>query len=193
MKRIFTAVKVHPNDRFFEVFDALKQGCSHDRITWVDPANIHITLKFFGETAEERIPAITSLLSEICGHFNPFELQLRGTGIFGSSYQPRVVWIGIAKNPTLIELGQEILDRVESIGFNKDRQNFVPHLTLGRIKKIDNKKRFFELIGRYRERVISTETVREVHLIESRLFPDGPRYSILETHKMKSEEQLSEE
>ena len=36
MKRLFTAVKVHPNDRFYEVFEALKQGCRHDRITWVD-------------------------------------------------------------------------------------------------------------------------------------------------------------
>ena len=193
MKRLFTAVRVHPNDRFFEVFDALKQGCRHDRITWVDPSNIHITLKFFGETEDERIPAISSLLQEIASKFNPFEMQLRGTGVFGSSYQPRVVWIGIAENPTLVGLGQEILDRVEDLGFKKDRQNFVPHLTLGRIKRIDNKKRFFELIGNFKETGIAAETVREFNLIESRLSPGGPRYSILETYKMKSEEQLSEE
>ena len=191
MMRLFTAIKVHPNDDLLMVFDELKKGCRHDRITWVDPKNIHITLKFFGETEEGQVPHISSILREITQKYRPFELRLTGTGVFGSSYQPRVAWIGIEDNPALIRLGQEILDAMEAIGFKKDRQNFVPHLTLGRIKYIDNKKRFFELIGKFRERFISSETIRDLHLIESQLTPHGPRYSVLETYGMKSEEHLS--
>lgn len=184
MKRIFTAIKVHPGEGFLQVFEDLKNNCSHDRITWVDPKNIHITLKFFGETEEERIPAISSLLLDIVGKHNPFELQLKGTGVFGSSYKPRVVWIGIDKNPTLISLGQEVMDSMESLGFKKDRQNFVPHLTLGRIKHIDDKHRFFELIGKYKNSAITSENINELHLIESRLTPKGPLYTVLERYEM---------
>ena len=191
MKRIFAAVKVHPGDELLRVFEALKQGCRNDRITWVDPANIHITLKFFGETEEERIPKITSLLRDIAARHHPFDLQLCGTGIFGSAYKPRVVWIGIGNDARFIQLGQEILDKMETIGFMKDRQNFVPHLTLGRIKYIDNKQRFFELIGKYKDSIIATEAVNEIFLLESELSPKGPVYTVLERYEMKREEHLS--
>jgi 2'-5' RNA ligase len=191
MKRIFTAIKVHPGEEFLRVFEDLKNNCRRDRITWVDPKNIHLTLKFFGETEEERIPAISSLLSRIAGRFNPFEMRLKGTGVFGSAYKPRVVWIGIDKNPVLISLGQEIIDSMESLGFKKDRQNFVPHLTLGRIKHIDDKKRFAELIGKYKDSIIATETVNEICLIESKLTPKGPLYKVLDRYDMKREEHLS--
>ena len=188
MKRIFAAVKVHPGAELLSIFNVLKKGCSHDRITWVDPSNIHITLKFFGETEEERIPKITSLLSDIASRHHPFDIQLCGTGIFGSAYKPRVVWIGIGDNPLFIRLGQDTLDKMESIGFMKDRQNFVPHLTLGRIKHIDDKKRFSELIGKYKDSIIATETVNEICLIESKLTPKGPLYKVLDKYEMKREE-----
>ena len=185
MKRIFIAIKGLPDVGFLQVFEDLKNNCRNDRITWVDPKNIHITLKFFGETEEERIPAISSLLSVIAGKHIPFEMKLKGTGVFGSSYKPRVVWIGIDNNPTLISLGQDILDSMESLGFKKDRQNFVPHLTLGRIKHIDDKHRFFDLIGKYKNSVITSESIKELHLIESRLTPKGPLYTVLERYELK--------
>jgi len=188
MKRLFTAIRVQPGKGFLEVYDALRKGCHHDRITWVDPSNVHITLKFFGETEEDRIPGIDSLLQVIAGSKDPFEIQLKGTGVFGSTYKPRVVWIGIAGNSQFIDLGQEIIDRMEHLGFRKDRQNFVPHLTLGRIKHIDNKKLFFDLIEKYRETPISDVRVGHFHLIESQLSPQGPNYTILKTYPLKSEE-----
>jgi 2'-5' RNA ligase len=187
MKRIFAAIKAHPDDKFMQIFGELKKKSVNDKITWVDPANIHITLKFFGETEEEQIPLIINRLDSLASTCEPFDIELYGTGIFGSSYQPRVVWIGIMQNPSLIRLGQDILDEMERIGFKKDRQNFVPHLTLGRIKSIQNKQRFFELIGTFRETPISSQTIAGYHLIESLLSPKGPTYKVLESFNFKNE------
>jgi len=181
MKRIFAAIKVHPGEEFQHIYSELKAGSHYDKVTWVNPTNIHITLKFFGETGEDKIPAISNRLKEIASKYSTFSMLLRGIGIFGSSYKPRVVWIGIDPNPTLVGLGQDILNEMESLGFERDRQNFVPHLTLGRIKYIDNKQRFFELIGKFKEVKIATETVNEFHLIESKLSPTGPSYDVLDT------------
>jgi 2'-5' RNA ligase len=180
MKRIFAAIKVHPNAKLMDIYDSLKSACEYDRITWVNPDNMHITLKFFGETEEEWIPSIQERLKEISEDHPVFDITLKGIGVFGSRYKPRVVWIGIEKNPDLINLGQHILDEMEPLGFEKDRQNFVPHLTLGRIKYVDDKKRFFALIQSYRDTPISAETVKEIVLYESVLSRTGPVYDVVD-------------
>jgi 2'-5' RNA ligase len=184
MKRIFAAVKVHPNEVLLDIYDFLKSVCKYDRITWVNPDNMHITLKFFGETEEEQIPAIIERLKEITEDHWAFDFNLIGVGVFGSRYKPRVVWIGIEKNMDFIKLGQHILDEMEPLGFVKDRQNFVPHLTLGRIKYVDDKNRFFELIKSYREVPVSTEKVKEIILYESLLSRSGPTYKIVDTFQL---------
>ena len=58
MKRLFAAIKIHPSARFISVLNAISASLSHERIKWVEPENMHLTLKFFGETAENKIPAM---------------------------------------------------------------------------------------------------------------------------------------
>jgi 2'-5' RNA ligase len=98
--------------------------------------------------------------------------------------------LGIAENPALIRLGQEILDEMDQLGFKKDRQNFVPHLTLGRIKYTDNKERFFDLVEKHKEDEIATILVREFQLFESRLSSSGPAYTKLGSFELKYEKAI---
>src|SRR5512133_2720875 len=136
MKRLFAAVKVHPSKEFLETYNSLKSGLRFSRITWVKPESIHITLKFFGETEEKRIPEISRVLNEVASRHQPFVSELVNVGIFGSSYSPKVIWFGLEKAEPFKELGIDVLKSVEKIGWEPDRQNFVPHLTVGRIKEI---------------------------------------------------------
>jgi len=181
MIRIFAAIKIHPDEALMNIYMGLKNACKYDRINWVDPENIHITLKFFGETEESRIPEINQRLFEIASEYQPFELKLEGAGVFGSFYKPRVLWVGIKENEMLHKLGQEVLDKMDAIGFKKDRQNFIPHLTLGRIKYTDNKQRFFDLVGKYEDEHIKSELVDQFYLLESKLSSSGPEYTVLDT------------
>ncbi len=185
MKRLFAAIKVHPGEALTQLVYDFQSACKYDRIKWVDLNNIHITLKFFGETLEEQIPDICAALTEITAGMTAFDLVLSNTGIFGSKYNPRVIWIGIEQNEKLLDLGQEILDGLEKIGFKKDRQNFVPHLTIGRIKHIDNKERFNSTLKKLQSVDIQKEAINRFYLFESKLFRTGPRYSIIETFKLK--------
>ncbi|MEZ5198210.1 MAG: RNA 2',3'-cyclic phosphodiesterase [Bacteroidales bacterium] len=185
MKRIFVAVKVNSSPQLIQVFNQIKLELKRDKINWVDSRNIHVTLKFIGETHESRIPEIVTVLEEVGRNHSPFEFELKNIGLFGSSYNPRVLWMGIQKASSLIELANDVLECMDGIGFVRDRQNFVPHLTLGRIKRIDHKNHFQSIIDKYRHFDIQVQIVRSFYLIESVLRPSGPEYKILHTFDLK--------
>ena len=174
MKRIFAAIKIQPDEVFNDIYYQLKSQLKNEKIKWVALEKMHITLKFFGETEESRIAPIIDLLDDISNHHSSFSLNIKNVGIFGSSYNPRVIWFGLDKAELLVNLANDVLNKVESLGFERGRQNFVPHLTVGRIKYLDNKQRFQEIDGQYKTIDIQQQQVDQFSLIESTLTPQGP-------------------
>jgi len=181
MKRLFAAIKIKPEKTFFEVYTHLTTNLSNERINWVNPENIHITLKFFGETDERKIPDINAVFKNIALHTRPFTLSINKVGIFGSSYQPKVVWFGIDTNPVLLELARNVKTDLQTIGFDDDGQHFVPHLTIGRIKLLNDRKFFQEVINEHKNTFIQEVPVNRFFLYESILRREGPIYKVVET------------
>jgi RNA 2',3'-cyclic 3'-phosphodiesterase len=184
MKRLFAAVRIHPSNEFLKTYNSLKSGLRFARITWVNPESIHVTLKFFGETEEKRLPEISRVLKEVALKHQPFVSEIVNVGIFGSSYSPKVIWFGIDKSEPLKILGLDILQSVEKIGWEHDRQNFVPHLTIGRIKEIPDKHLFQSIIDEHKKTWMQEIQVTEFHLYESILMREGPIYKVLESFKL---------
>ena len=184
MKRLFAAVKVEPDERMLDVYDQLRDGLSHEKIKWVEPHNIHLTLKFFGETPEENIDDICGVLDEVAKRHQPFEIVLKDVGIFGSSYNPRVIWFGMNNSKEIERLANDTLDAVEEIGWPCDRQNFRPHVTVGRIKFIKDKRFFQQTIDQFKGIDLQKITVDSFYLIESKLRPQGPVYDVVEEFEL---------
>ena len=184
MKRLFAAIKVEPDERMLDIYDQLRDGLSHEKIKWVEPHNIHLTLKFFGETPENKIDDICSMLDEVAERHDPFVLNLKDIGIFGSSYNPRVIWFGMDNSKENERLANETLDAVEEIGWPRDRQNFRPHVTVGRIKFIKNKRFFQQTIDQFKGIDLQKIPVESFSLIESKLRPQGPVYDVLEAFRL---------
>jgi 2'-5' RNA ligase len=184
MKRLFAAIKIQPSDEFSRIYFNLRKELSNERINWVNPENIHITLKFFGETHKDRIPAINKALTAASLQFEPFSMKIEKTGIFGSSYKPKVIWFGIDDGGAISNLAGEVLTQLEKAGWERDRQNFVPHLTIARIKFLQNRDRFQIAINRFRESFIQEDEVTCFHLFESILHSDGPEYKKIETYDL---------
>ena len=88
MKRLFVAIKLKPDENFLRIYYFLKQNLKHDLIRWVEPDKLHLTLKFLGETPNEKIPQIKQLLSDFVKDKKRFEIIFDKVGIFGSSYNP---------------------------------------------------------------------------------------------------------
>jgi RNA 2',3'-cyclic 3'-phosphodiesterase len=185
MKRLFTAIEVHPGTAFMDQFRKLKLQLGHEGIKWVEEHNVHITLKFLGETEESRIPGICRVLEEVASVTDGFSFSLKNLGIFGSSYDPRVIWVGIEPFNDLASLMRVIRERMASVGFEPDRQNLVPHLTLGRIKFINDKKRFREIIAQNKGICSDEFRADRIILFESILKKEGPEYLVLQTFQLK--------
>ena len=185
MKRLFAAIKINPDKAFLDQIHELKNQLQHERIKWVEEHNIHVTLKFFGETAEERIPEINRVLEEVAADINVFSFSLQKLGVFGSSYDPRIVWVGIEPYTELASIMKIIRDKLNVIGYEPDRQNLVPHLTLGRIKFLKDKNLFQQIIDQNKE--ISTQEfiVDRFILFESILKKEGPVYLALKTFQLR--------
>jgi 2'-5' RNA ligase len=104
-------------------------------VRWVHDEGLHITLKFFGEVAPERLDVIEEAVRFAGAGTGPFDLRLDGIGAFPSAVRPRVLWVGIDAPPAL-ELLHDRLERGgEAIGFPPEGVPFRPHVTLGRVRE----------------------------------------------------------
>ena len=166
----------------------MKQELQHEQIKWVEEKNIHVTLKFFGETEEQKIPGISAVLKKRASNTPSIDLHLTGLGIFGSSYAPKVVWVGMEPYVELSQLMKNLVDDLKTAGFEPDRQNLVPHLTLGRIKFLGDKIIFRRTMDLYKDISSSRIHLGEVTLFESILHREGPEYVALEKFPMVKKE-----
>jgi len=176
MKRLFAAIKIHPSAQYISLFNEISSSLRHERIKWIEPENTHLTLKFFGETDDAKIPAICHALESATAQSTPFTLKIARTGVFGSRYDPKVIWFGIEKNEELDRLARNIFTELAKCGWEADRQNFVPHLTIGRIKELRDKPLFQKIVGIHNMVEIQDENVTEIILYESILRREGPLY-----------------
>jgi len=179
MKRLFAAIKVIPDETFLKSYEALRHALQLEKISWVKPENFHLTLKFLGKTPEEELPVISKALQQAAERIRCFTMKMAGTGIFGSSYKPRVIWFGVENGTSIHQLGEEVLNNLNEAGFPRDRQNFVPHLTIGRINKIEHKKMFQDAIAAHRHDFLQEFPVDKIILYESMLKPSGVVYKVV--------------
>lgn len=150
-------------------------------VKWVKPEQIHLTVRFLGETAVSLLPALFANLDKITAEHAPFTLQLANLGFFPSSKRPRVIWVGIAE-PTspLMALQQSIEQMVLAQGWPAEKP-FHPHLTLGRVKEGQQVVGDRLRLGIKKEEMLITA----VYLIQSDLRPTGPVYTTLHTSHLQ--------
>lgn len=187
MKRLFIAIKIEPDQAFFEVYNDLISKLSYENLRFVEPDKLHLTLRFLGDTAESKIPDIDRMMNKCAETSSAFTLNIRNTGVFGSSYNPRVIWFGIDHNEYLTHLHTKIELDLTKVGFYPDRQNYVPHLTLSRIKQLKDGKLFQRIISEFREKEIMKQEINSFSLIESILEKDGPIYQTLSNYTLQKQ------
>lgn len=104
-------------------------------LSWTKAENVHLTLKFLGDTPQSQIEKVAATLREICADFAPLAAEISGAGVFPSEHRPRVLWLGMKESSgALAELAQRIEHECRRLGFEKEERNFTAHLTIGRVK-----------------------------------------------------------
>ena len=179
MKRIFIALKVEAGETLLMMISSLKSGLSKDNIKWTSPGNIHITLAFLGDTEDNMIKRIISMLKEKCKGTGRFELILKGLGVFRNLSDPRIIWTGIEPSGELMHLNEVIISGLKVLGIKMEDRPFNPHLTIGRIKHINDRETLKTFIEKFENFKMQIIPVNEVILYESILLPSGPVYKPL--------------
>ena len=148
-------------------------------VKWAKPENIHLTLKFLGNVEENKIAQIKEILDGISSQNKPFEISLFKLGAFPSLNYPRVIWVGIdkgcAETEKIAALAEE---KLENMGFGKEKRPFSAHLTLGRVRSGRNKAGLKEIISSLEVKPKSC-AIEGITLFQSTLTPRGSIYTPL--------------
>lgn len=174
--RAFIAIELDP-----EIKDALVALVRDLRRTgaavrWVEPAGMHLTLKFLGEIDEDQAIRVKETLTRVAPRHPSFGIELAGTGAFPGERSPRVFWVGFAAAPELAALQSDLEAALEGEGFDREARDFKPHLTLGRVKGPDRLAQAVGELTKHRDGSFGSMTVRKITLFESLLRPEGAIY-----------------
>lgn len=180
MKRIFIAISTPPGDSLLKMVTSLKTSLAGENIKWADEKNMHLTLAFLGDTEEKRIKSLIKGLAGICSDFDRFSIVLSSAGVFKNYRDPRVIWAGINQSERLESLNKKIINYLGESGFVVEDRPFRPHITLGRIKKLNDVNVLESLLNNYKNSVFNEINVGEIILYESILLPAGPLYKVLQ-------------
>jgi 2'-5' RNA ligase len=145
----------------------------------VEPNNIHITIKFLGDTDENHIDAIEQSMKESVLGVNPFPITLKGTGVFPNQNYLKVIWIGILDEGHIKTISQTIDNKLALLGFKKENRGFSPHLTIGRVRTAKKKEQLLSVVAHQKETEFAVQTVQSLYLKKSELTPQGPIYTTL--------------
>jgi len=149
-------------------------------VSFVAKGNLHITLKFLGETRAERIPALGKAVAGVAQGSTPFLLSVSGGGAFPSAKNPRVLWIGLREPLELVgKLQQNIENALSGAGFPREDRPFHPHITAGRVRGSLPPAWGDRFVQGLEGRDFGTVPVSSIVLFESRLAPGGAIYSVV--------------
>lgn len=158
--------------------DGLKRHL-RGKLAWVKPDNIHLTLKFLGNVTQDRVNYIEDTLDEIARKEKPFSISLAPLGAFPGITIPRVIWVGVAGDIAIIK---NIRDKLElslsHLGFKKEDNPFHPHLTLARVKSIENPAQISGIFSQINPKNLRA-AIDRIILFKSELIPQGAIYENL--------------
>jgi 2'-5' RNA ligase len=149
-------------------------------VKWVQPENIHLTLKFLGNISPTDVTQIGSVIGEVAKPYAPIPMTAKAVGVFPGMTRPRVIWIGVGGQVAMILGLQKILDeKLNALGFPMEKRPFKGHLTLGRVKGNISAQQLSGALQQYNEFESDIFLSETVVLFKSVLDPKGSIYTKL--------------
>ncbi len=188
--RAFIAIELPPElKQELTVLETQLKKNSPPVIKWVDPASIHITLKFLGDISDTIIDKLLLGMAESAAGIPPFELATRQLGAFPAVDRPQVIWVGVSgEMDKLARLRDNIEKNTEALGFKRESQPFSPHLTLGRVRdsaRLAEIQRVGKLINETTFTALHNINVKHINLLKSQLTSAGAIHTVIGTVKLK--------
>jgi 2'-5' RNA ligase len=174
MVRLFVAVQI-PEEikcQYAQAQEVIRR--SRARLSLVEPADMHITLKFIGEVPGSLLPSITDALRAV--YVPPFSLDVCAITL-NSPRSPRVIWGDLHDTGACRELASRVEAALIPLGIEAEGRRFKPHITIARIKQFHPS--IFEEVAEISTICAGSFNVNRFVLKKSELTPHGPVYSDL--------------
>jgi 2'-5' RNA ligase len=170
----------------FELEESVRQQISaltarlrqmDQKVRWVKPENMHVTVYFFGEIQENALPALEVVCADAVDGTAPFEIGVRGISAFPSLERARVIWYGIHDNGQLKSVYQKVCKGLEGAGIVEriETRPYTAHLTAGRVKGAVHRK-LVEGVQELKDTDLGSSLISEFILFKSTLTRSGPIY-----------------
>ncbi len=159
-------------------------------VKWVEPINIHLTLKFLGEIDEQQLNKIKQVIEEIAADKDAFQIHISSLGAFPHITSPRVIWVGLySGDKETKEIVATLEGKIEKIGIPKEDHTFSSHITIGRSRSPKNKENLVQLLNKLAG-ILTAENlefrISKITLFKSSLSPKGPTYEVLHQANLKA-------
>jgi len=152
---------------------------------WVNPDNVHLTLKFLGEIKDTEVVEVCNIAREVAARHRDFDIEVGRVGHFGGR-SARVLWVGAGDEcAELLKLQQDLEDRLAEAGLPKENRKYSGHLTLCRIRNPKAGFKLAELAEEYRDFKLGTIPAGAVTVYQSELTPSGSVYTVLGRYELQ--------
>ena len=175
--RLFVAVNPAPHVR-----GRLKESLARVRrlapsARWVDVGSMHVTLVFLGHTPDEMVAELETTLGKAARLRSPFDLQVRGAGVFGGS-SPHVLWTAVAGDvDALTAVQRDLVTAITPLGWTPEDRPYSPHLTLARSRERRGDRALAACADALAGEDFGLTRVDAAVLYRSDLTHTGPRYT----------------
>jgi 2'-5' RNA ligase len=179
MPRLFVGVELSDQVRLL-LEHLSKQMSEHvDDAKWIPRENMHITVKFLGDTPDAKIEAIKTVLYEVAERFRRFSITLDKPGCFPKPEKANVLWVGLRFGASELEaLAKEVDASLSKLGYDTEKRAFRPHITVARIKTPANVCQLFDNLD-YSAIKGSVVNISALTLFKSVLSPKGAKYEVI--------------
>ena len=186
--RVFIAIDIDEEIRkgIADLQDELKSKVDIKKsdVKWVNPKNMHLTLKFLGEIKDKAAVEVCNIAKEAAGRHKSFELDVESVGFFGGK-SARVLWVGTGKGQeNLLELQKDLEQQLDSAGWPAEKRKFSGHLTLCRIRNSKAGVKLAQMTEGYRDFKLGSILAESVTVYQSELNPSGPVYTVLGNYNL---------
>ncbi|MDR1791870.1 MAG: RNA 2',3'-cyclic phosphodiesterase [Bacteroidales bacterium] len=185
---LFIGISIGGNKEF-EHFCHNLRTCSTklDKMNWVKEDLMHLSIKHIGNQDNSKMESIVQIMQDVACEINSFELIFNKLGVFGSTYAPRILWVGIEEEPNLKLLFTNLQKSLKKMQIAPNIYSFIPHVSIARIHKIEDKRLFFKKIEEYNKTNFAFHfKVKEIALIDANLEKIEPVYTAIATVKLKN-------
>jgi 2'-5' RNA ligase len=180
--RTFVAVELSPDVRARASDMIRKLSPSGVKASWVKPENMHLTLKFLGDTPTSDLAGVCQAVAEAATAVPSFDIECAGAGAFPSLNRPRTLWLGLHDGEGKLQvLHRAVEDALAKVGFRPEHRRFQPHLTIGRVRQSTPAAlaELSRLIAENAHYPPAVSDVSEIVVFSSQLEADGPIHEVV--------------